>query len=1667
MNPATLHPIVLEKLQRFARQRRRLILWRGLCGTAAVWLAAMTLLALADRFIVLADEWRLALSVAGYAATAAIFWLTCGRHLAQIPGPRELARLVEAAAPQLREELLAAVELAESGHRPHWDSDQFRAALQELVARDVGHLQVESLLTRRLIAAWLYAAGGVLLVFLLLLCVPGLRFTQWFARAVLPAANIERVSDVQITVVAPEPPDQILPQGDNVPITVKLSGADTEKVLLETFPKRGHRERVMMTLSGPRQFTASIQLGQQPVQYRIRANDAITRKFTLDPRARPQAVRFQKTYHYPSYSQWPPKTVTEENGDLEALEGTEVELNIEVDQPTKQAVLRLELGKTKKDIPLTSTGQRRLSARLPLTVSGTYQVHLVAAETSFDNKYSPQYEIRVHPDLLPSVKIDLPDKEQLVLPPDAVVALAGTAKDDLAVSRVEQMVQINRGHWQSIPLVQSNSPQLQVTRSWDLFQLGVHPGDRVLTKLTATDLKGQRAESAPLRIMITTPGFDPQRHKRLQAKQEVDKALQELRQAADILDQQTHKTHETLANTAADKLAKQQALLAARAAAENLQQKTAETQRKIQETLPQMTSARESSDLALAAAALSRAQRDGLPQLQNALEQAADQLASGDDKAAKEALKQNQEHLNNSVGAIRAANDAFRQLLAAEEANAAATDLAQIAAEQRALAEMLRDPTQAERVARRQSVTADQVKEVEQQMNSLAQHTWDWPANTARDQAKTLATHRENLEKNLAAEPSADKLRPASEALQHSVENAAQNMRNAERELAKRADNARQWLQNQFGNPADTLTQLARQLERRNRSPITPQQWEAAAAQLKDHAAIEEKRPHPDAQFVADTANAADALMALGDIHQASPTNALPALRKLEEAYRKLQTGHRLAEQLPALHQLAAKERWEKPTPAETTERARDWKWSQQQLQSLPPQLEQAKLPADAARALDQIAKSQPAQQVGNEMNQRQNTATPDKNVATPLHQLASQVADVTKQLQPILDEARAELAQATPKLSDRLAALAQSAEKIKQKTDAHAQEAGKPETTETIRAEATKLAHEQQKLDNRVNDARDAIRRDANSQNLATEQGRERARDADDALAMLRQPTPDAHDMLQHAAQTQQPDKQQVALKNAAEQQSKLANTLKQLAEHYKNLDQGKTEPTRSALREAEKEQGLKATLDAEYAKAEALQQLAGMSPQEQLKELEKALQTSKPMRAELSDIAKNTLHNAAADLQQSAQKEQNIARQMASPAEQAKQIAETAKKLAQQDIPATAQQAGENARPDLNNAAQKLDNVAHNIPQDFSKKPSELAQAMQAQVAPLQQAATDLHNAANKADQAAKPKAQAAAQQAAQLAQQAQQLANALQQIPAQMQAAAGQQPAIEQTVREAGNNIERAGRHEERLGNQPMGQQLQHLGNQIENQTGAQLAEAGKEMNRASTPSQLHPPAQGAAEAIQKPLDQVNAMLQQPTPTPPTPPATDLSGQLASAQGETAQWMARALDSLDAAMHPASAPAGSESGQPGQSPSQQGQPNQGQQAQSGQPQPGQSQSQGQPSPSAQAAQSLAAQAAQAAAQSQAVSMMSARNQGLTPGQQPFSEANGQGNGAAFNAAGMDVGALPDVPGIARADWGKLPPKLARDLLESRREGVAGEYREMVDLYFRAIATKAREKK
>ena len=60
-------------------------------------------------------------------------------------------------------------------------------------------------------------------------------------------------------------------------------------------------------------------------------------------------------------------------------------------------------------------------------------MHLVAAQSGFENKFSPEYELRAEPDLIPRVELELPEQD-LIAANSQTIEFAGTATDDLAVS---------------------------------------------------------------------------------------------------------------------------------------------------------------------------------------------------------------------------------------------------------------------------------------------------------------------------------------------------------------------------------------------------------------------------------------------------------------------------------------------------------------------------------------------------------------------------------------------------------------------------------------------------------------------------------------------------------------------------------------------------------------------------------------------------------------------------------------------------------------------------------------------------------------------------------------------------------------------------------------------------------------------------------------------------------------------------------------------------------------------------------------------------------------------------------------------------------------------------------------------------------------------------------
>jgi hypothetical protein len=1770
-----LDPVTQAKIDAFASRRRQLILIRGTCAVLSILLGTMTLLAVADYFILMPDGIRYVLSGLAYASAIAGAWYTCARLVWRSLDPRELARLIEQVRPDLREDLLSAVELGDESSAQKWESVEFRELLQESVARRVRTVDVREVLSFRRISRWVGAAAGISVLVLGLTLIPGFRYDHLLMRSLLPMANFERVSRVKIRVVEPNPAERVVPQGDVVAVKVRLEGPEVKHVYLETFPKGKRSERVEMVLAGSREFESAVAVGREGVEYRIRAGDALTRKYLLSSVARPEAISFRKSYEYPAYAKRTARVVDEDNGDLAELEGSVCDLEITVNQEVREARLAIERAGKSFELALEPSGEpRKLRTRIPINASGTYRVHLVSASSGFENKFSPQYEIRSMPDLVPRVVLEEP-AEDLIVPPDDVIAIKGVARDDLGIRRVVQAVRINQNEWMETPLAEESGAEVQVSRMWDLYDLKVQPGDRVVTKLVAVDLKGNRAESSPVHFTITARGFDPNRLVPLVAKQALYAELVQLREAV-----QAYRSRlDEVRKAGAEELGLQQALASAAGDAEKVLQECDQAEARAKAAARLARPGREGSDLIQVARLLRRVKDEALPASKAALDrQAPDEAQRAADRA---------------VAAAAAAQDAYRELLASEESIAALNDGIDLLRDQLALhrqfegARRINDPKAFERLARRQGVAAAQIEILEGLLGTLSKRAEDSQAKRAARLKEQLAKSRTTL--SAALQKAADaSIEGPSRAMHGTVDQVLRAIHEMEHALDRRGLQARERLVKEAGpswNDVRETAELMRLLAELQAKPERGEEirrrekdlsdrsllrWKAARAQLEARAGMEESRRDADPFWVADVSLAGRAAQAVLDLHRAQPEGAKSreTLLVIEKAVRTLEAGHLLWELAQNLRTQAESDRWHGSAVDASTRSPKEWDWMDARMKDLSAEFRGAELSTETLKDLERSWQGLPGDQVRREMRERHRYGRPVQPVARVLERLSVDVARLTAQIQPAMEEARKALRALVPSLPQRLAQLSEAARTLRKKTDQLADQAPQSEASQT-KPEAGKLLDNQQGLDAQIDDVMAELRRDANVQDLFTEQGRERARDADDAVAMLRQAPPKAEDMLRQAAASQQAQAQEHALNQAAEQQGKLADALKTLADHYDNLAKNKPEETRSELRKAEEQLGIKEQLDQQYAQMERLAELAQQPQQDALKDaLKEALKSNEAMQRELERLTQNALDRAEAALQQAAQMEQQAAQNQTAKAEQQKGLPESAKKLAEearrmaaQDVPKVAQEAQkaqanaaqqplEDAKRDLNEGAQAVPQNFDNLneaakgldkaAQEFNEAAADLRRAQQAaqaqanqaqqqaqkemqqaqqaqqkaaaenqQAQQAQQAAQQAQQAARNAQQAAQqqpqnPAAQQAAQRAeeasakaqqnaqkkaqqaqaaqqavqkenaeaqaaqqmvqaaqqaaqsagqeaqdaAELARQAQGLAQqARQAAQADMAQATQQQAEVAKALEGAQRDLQQAAQNEAAQSDAQSAQALEQVaqGVQAANQNQVQAAQQAAQEGSAQKAAQTAQAAQQAIEAQAQALAQARGRDVQ---TPPASASGMPDGALADA---AAEFLAQALNALNAE---GQTPSGQQPGQPqpGQAP--QGQP--GQQGEQGQGQ-------------GEAAQQALASAAQAQAQAMRQGRtpgQAQQGQGQQPGQNPLSQSQTPGKGASVDAGQLPEGAVPNAL-LKAGEWGKLPPRLARDLMESQREGVSGEYRHMVETYFRVIAERARDKR
>lgn len=1263
----TLRPATLAALDAFRARRAELLRTRGLLCALAIALAAIAVIALLDFAWLMPDVVRPWVTLAAYIAAIIAAWKIALRFISQAKGQEGAAKLIEAAEPSLRERLLAAVELSANGEVK--DSAEFREKLQDDVAKAVEGVDWDQRLPSRSLKPWFLAAFGVVAVVVGLCFVPMLHFPGFLARAAVPFANFERPASLKITIVEPAPASTLAPIGSEMPLIIETEGAKAPAATLEVLAPGGRPRKIELSAFGTTRFEGIVPVGQTDVQYRVHASDAITPWHTLSARARPRIVSFEKTIVPPSYTGLPETKLTEDQGDLEALDGSTIKLTLTANQPISKADILLNAELAEKKSITAELAVNTVNTVIKVTPeASSWLAALKSAETGFTNEETTPWRITTIPDLPPTAQIEDP-AQQIELLPDEAVRLAGLATDDVGLASVKLAHTINAAKWSETDLlITKAAKEAPVTHLLPLAPLGVKAGDAVQLKLIATDLKGQKTESPAVRVIILERTIDPR-------QREWAESQRRLAQRAESLAQQTRELTKSL-----DQVRKQEkkdpaqadtALAKAQSELEQVKEQSEQLWNDLKDAAKNAPNQLDANEAQLLAEKMAQLRREALPKLEA--------LEKGDTENL-EALKKASRVADADADAVASAAKAFAN---EDTAKIAAQESQQLMRQSKMLTDNAlpanRDANQRPQWQEQQRALIAQTEALKKDLTTLDETSRQRHSGQIKNLDKQLNETAADLNASLDKPDqtkSPEHLYGASDNLRNRLQQTADATRNIAEQASKEAEQRREQLMRQ-DNPALVALSEARQAlaeaeaaakkpdkkPKQEKDGLTAaeraqQKLAEASKQLQDQAEIREQNQLTNNQAALDTNRAS---RAVDEVAQ----NAQKAATAEELARAKEQT-EKLANIARALEADAAVQ-----DAAQALQAAQQAAMQPANKQDLPQTAAQAKAAAETlAEAQQQISRSQLAaemnkqnpqaanqlRQLGEEAkNLAKNAAEQNKNLANqaaqaqpnqnldqnPAQQSTAQAAMKANELAALIEPqtaaARAQLAELTPEVSDMMKRVAADLKKTQEQTQNAANEAKADKPVAEVAEKAKDLKAENAENTEKMAALQAALRQEANAADLTQKPEMQMARAADVALAQMQKNTPQIAQNLKQAAQATQSQPQAQNLQQAADAQQQAAQALQQLAQNMQKLEDGQqlTEAEQAAMANMEQQLGVQEPLDESYQRAQELAQMAQdakENPQAVLAALEKELPKNQAMQKALADLGKETAQQSEA---------------------------------------------------------------------------------------------------------------------------------------------------------------------------------------------------------------------------------------------------------------------------------------------------------------------------------------------------------------------------------------------------------------------------------------------------
>ena len=1352
-----LDPVISRKLDDFRIRRRNLILLRGLCTAILCFFGAFVLIALIDYLSEarMGNDLRQVLSIAGYAFVFLMVWKTSIHPLLQLPSAKKLARILEQSSPDLQEDLLSAVELGMADPSKA-DSTIFRQLVQQQASTKASKIDIKSILPLGRLKNWLLASTGLVVLTLGLFQIPefGSDLKLLMQRAMMPGANLPPVTGFEVRILAPD--ENVTRTPSNEPlrfvalIKPKYEGLSFEEISLET-KSLEKKEAVPLSKRERGKFFVDYNVGKQRFEYRVLIDQAPQTEWrTMEVGNRPFVSKYSKKFTFPKYSELQPVEIEESHGDLEAWEGTEVELSMKLSQEVKSGNLAIEwTGKNEELRHLIPEQEKNLlQTKIQLIDPGIYRVkNLIDLRLGWKSRPTSYFEISVQPDLAPSVQWIEPVENTLLVAPNDLLSFSALAKDDLGLARVEYMLKKNQGAWKSFPIPKFLDPRRKqkVALSFQLDLLGhkLKPGTQALLKLRAQDLKGTSAETEIIQLSIVSRDFDLSSIKLLEAKAEMiaklDTLYDQCSQSQKLIQetQRDFQQQKVLKNTWLEKISQVEAgfiAVADPAYHDSLQ------------TLLKMPRGADSHEVSIYAQAkghiftsLGTHWKNSVDQIE--MESDPNRIRSSIHEFSK--ITSKRKRISGNLKNIG------QDILNQHAEMVAVSYLHSLHQRQQELLEDYRKKKAIPFLSRRQEVALNQWEPIAQTLS----YSKDWD--------RSSSIKRSNSEQVKLLESLGDGIQNGKE-LEKQIESWQKNihsiLQEAQRKLAsKTKESFRKKPEELFWNLEPHYTywdDLKRKWDRLVRarpadSSFLPREVLSAMSTITGEtmmrAEVEQARKDQNSLFVKDAGQTGRALILLQQEVRAARPGAREDLstlskksEKLGKAFHLLTLQHHLIGSANQVLFFIRQEstdssRWNGP------ESARQWGRSEAVWKPALDIMNRLRVSKDAIDRMRKLPNQSYRKLLMQEMQARVKSSNhQSKSMIVPAGNVFEELQEIIRLIKPEVIEARSLVNQSAPTLPELARELAQETQAQKKKLE-ELTEDEELDLTEK-RADLVSLNELQQEIGDSIENFAQALRQEANIQNLLDQEGRELARDSDAAAALVEERERAVEENLEQGTQAQNAEELRISGEKTIDEQAKQIQELNLIAEHFENLDNPNAlANSRPELRQMEDTLEVGNEIEEQYEQAERLADLAQLAPDKLLEALEEELEQNEPMKRELSDLAQDTVEEAKEQLEETLDQEkeysakmedldQSIGKEKKDLAEELTELAKKSGALAKEKIDPvhdqanqakaeTSAQKAKESRDQLEEVAQKMEELSKEqaTTQELKDAALELAESLQ----------------------------------------------------------------------------------------------------------------------------------------------------------------------------------------------------------------------------------------------------------------------------------------------------------------------------------------------------------------